>query len=748
MKKYILFFPLFFFFFSAFAQENTNSGLHGVVLEKTDEGERPLIGATLRWLRAKNGTTTDAEGHFHLQEIPKNDKLIVSFVGFRPDTLSGAQLQGELKIILSPNTLLKSVEVEARREASYRDMQATQNTEVMTEESLQKAACCNLAESFETNASVNAALTDAVTATRKIEMLGLAGIYSQLTLENMPGLRGIGAGNSLEYIPGFWISSVQISKGAGSVVNDYEAMTGQINIELFKPSPKHRLRLNGYVNQGGRTEANAIWTGPVTANKKITSALFLHGSTRPIEQDVNNDGFLDFPTNRQVNVLNRWVFNSGEGVMGQFVVHAYDDKRLGGQTGFEKDNPNSGFGAESHLQSVRLRAKNGYVLSPYQSIGIQVEGLFQRQAHDFGQRNLNSRQNSLYANFIYETILGNTNHGLRIGTSYRQEFTDENLDNFQLLREEYIPGVFGEYSYKGSEKWGVVAGLRTDYHNTYGLQILPRLQVRLNPEENTSLRASVSRGWRVANFLSENYQLLASNRAFSWENQQENRYQAEPEQAWSFGANLFKNLEFGNQSLAFSVDAYYVHFTEQVIVDRDASAQEVQFTQLAGGRSYSASVQAGVDYSPSERLEFHAAYRWQDVRSQYGGALLQQPFTPKHRAFVNAAYFLPESSALGKWDFDATLQWIGSQRLPSTFTNPEAYQLRSESPDFFSLNAQITKTFGALDVYVGGENLLNFRQSNPILSADNVNSPYFDATMVWGPIFGRMIYGGFRWTLE
>ena len=152
---------------------------------------------------------------------------------------------------------------------------------------------------------------------------------------------------------------------------------------------------------------------------------------------------------------------------------------------------------------------------------------------------------------------------------------------------------------------------------------------------------------------------------------------------------------------------------------------------------------------PLERLETRIAYRYLDVRQQLNGVWLQRPFTAQHRALVNVAYATQrEGEDDPQTTYDLTVQWFGPKRIPSTATNPEGLRARTNSPSFATVNAQVTRTlFAGMELYVGGENLLDFTQDDPILDAGNPSSPYFDASLVWGPVSGRMVYAGVRFKL-
>jgi outer membrane receptor protein involved in Fe transport len=768
-------FLLLFSLTSSYAQDR----IKGTVYEAP---KMPLIGANVYWLGTQQGTVTDKEGKFEIKAAKESKKLIISFVGFKNDTidvtnLTGLQdLQGlkdglnGLEIILKSNTELDAVEVVGERKASYTDYIETKAVKVMTEKELFKAACCNLSESFETNPSVDVNFADAVSGTKQIEMLGLAGTYTQITTEMMPSVRGLGAYFGLSYIPGTWIQSIQVAKGVGSVVNGYESIAGQINVELKKPEEAEKLFFNSYIDGGGRMEANLNLAQKI--GKNWGTALLLHGSARPFRSDMNHDHFLDFPLTQQFNMVNRWAYrNAKTGIEAQFGVKYVTDYKLGGEFDFKQKKgqtfrtqpidhsvhtpeEHAGipmdsvqripiWGLEINTQRTEGWGKIGWVnkKKPYQSVGLQLSATDYRQNGYFGLTTYRGNQQTGYANLIYQSIIDNTNHIVKLGTSLLYDHYDEKFNAVQFARKEVVAGTFFEYTYTHSEKFNLVAGLRADYHNLFGIFVTPRLHVRYAPTEKAVFRFAAGRGQRTANIFAENMSIFASSRTMriQAENVNSKAYGLNPEVAWNFGLNFSQDFTFKDREGSLSIDFYRTIFENQVVVDLDKTARAISFYNLAG-KSYSNSLQAELNYELARHFDVRLAYRLYDVKTTYHGQLLQRPLVSQHRAFINLAYM-----TRSRWTFDYTVQWWGRKRLPNTSMNPEQYRLAEFSPAFFLMNAQITKRFNnKLDVYVGVENILNFQQEMPILAHDQPFSPYFDSAMVWGPIFGRMLYAGVR----
>lgn len=735
--------------------------LLGLVVELNDQGvEEPIPGANVIWLGTSTVTTTGENGVFMIPRVEGFDKLVISFVGFRPDTIT-VTTQKSLKVLLVPNQVLKEVTIEGRRASTRVDVTNPIHTSIMTEKELFKAACCNLSESFETNPSVDVAFTDAITGTRQIQMLGLSGPNTLISIENMPGVRGLASSQGIQFIPGTWINSIQVTKGVGSVVNGYESIAGQINVELKKPQESEKLYLNGYVNQSARSELNLNYT--IHTGEKWATTFLLHGSARPLEMDENDDSFLDFPTGSQLNFINRWVYNSGTGWLGQIGVKVLTDDKQGGQTDYdarEDKFTTNRYGFEINTERYELWAKIGYQFKnkPYQSIGLQLSGLTHEHESYYGFNIHNADERSFYSNLIYQSIIGNTSHKFKTGLSFLYDDFDETLqiengigaeglftyNPVSFDRTEVVPGAFLEYSYDDLTKFSLIAGVRVDQHNLFGTIFTPRVHLKYELTPTTSVRASAGKGTRVANIFSENTGLLASARAIVLDNFQSNKaYGFKPDEAWNFGLSLSQDFTLDYRPGSIQVDYFYTDFKNQVVLDMDNTAREARFLGLTG-QSYSHSVQFQVDYELVRRLDVRLAYRWLNVKTDYLEGLLEKPLIPRHRAFVNLAY-----ETKSRWKFDYTIQWLGKQRLPDTAENFPQNQRGKYSNDYVLMNAQITKDLGTKwSVYLGVENITDFKLDDPIVAAHDPFGPQFDTSMVWGPIFGRMAYAGFRFRVK
>ena len=747
MKFKIIFCALFAINAQLIAQET----LKGMIMDKKNPKDNlGVFGANVYWLNTSIGTTTNNKGWFEIPYKKDYKQLVISFVGYKTDTIEVANLEPLHHFITEENTL-DEISIAAKKEATSRSFLQTQNVFTVNSEELLKAACCNLAESFETNPSIDVNFSDALTGTRQIQMLGLNSPYLLIAQENIPMVRGASQVYGLTFTPGTWVESIQISKGAGSVVNGFESISGQINAELVKPLTDKKIFVNGYGNLNGRLELNTHFNQKI--NEKWQTGLYLHGNLRSQKFDNNDDSFLDAPLAEQINVMNRWQYANNETGWISFMNFRFlNDRKQTGQLDFNPDidkGSNTLWGSEIKTKRFDFSGKVGYVFPelPFQSMGFQLAYSNHNQDSYFGLRDYNIKHESVYANYIFNSIIGDTRNKFKTGLSFTYDDYEELVETTNFSRDENSLGIFFEYAYDNSENFSLTAGLRLDTHNLLGTFVTPRLHLRYVPWEKGVFRASIGSGKRSANIFAENQQLFASSRQINIINAGGNIYGLNPEKAWNYGVSFLQGYRLFGRKGDISFDFYQTNFENQVVVDWE-NPQEISFYNL-NGKSIANSFQVEANYTPFDHFKVRTAYKYFDVSTDYISGNLSKPIQPQHRFFANLSYETCKTDKIGIWKFDATYNFIGKQRLPNTSTNPVVFQLPEYSTGYNLLNTQITKVFSEkFEVYVGGENITNVQQENPILGSENPFGANFDSTIVYAPIFGSAYYAGFRFKID
>jgi len=647
---------------------------------------------------------------------------------------------------------LEEVKVEGNKKGIKKSLSMTANTTVVTSRELLKAACCNLAESFETNPSIDVNFSDALTGTKQIKMLGLTSPYIMITEENIPSVRGASQAYGLSFTPGTWVESIQITKGAGSVVNGYESISGQINTELIKPIKDIPFYLNAYGSTDSRFEVNTHFNRKLS--DKWATSLYIHGNTRVSKNDMNDDGFLDNPLGRQINVVNRWQYANPESGWVSFINFKYmKDEKQTGEIDFDKNRDRmttNHWGSEINTDRFDFTSKVGYVFKdmPYQSIGFQNAFSSHNQESYFGLNQYDIKQQSYYSNLIFNSIIDNTMNKFATGLNFTYDRYDELVNTFDVGRIDNSVGVFFEYTYDDNDKFSYILGARFDYHNRLGAFFTPRLHVRYNPWEKAVIRFSAGRGKRAANIFAENQQLFASSRVFSVLDTDGKIYGLNPEIAWNYGLSFTQNFMLLGMNSDVTVDFYRTDFQNQAVVDLMQSPQQVNFYNLRGD-SYANSLQIDFNIEFIKHLNLRTAYKYYDISTDYSSGSFQRPLQSKHRFFANMEYATHIVEKGRQWKFDLTYNWLGKQQLPNTASNPEIDRLPTFSPAVYVFNTQITRTFSStFEMYLGGENIGNYTQDKAILGADNPFGATFDTSIVYAPVFGRMFYAGLRFKIK
>lgn len=682
-----------------------------------------------------------------------------------PEVKDTAGIYGERKDSLDAAVFV------GRQDGNYLSKRTPIRTEVISSAGLHKMACCTLAESFENSASVTVGYSDAVTGARQIRLLGLSGVYTQMLDENRPVMRGLSAPFGLSYVPGQWLESIQIAKGAASVINGVESVTGQINMEYRKPTDEKPLFLNASVMSDTKLDFNIA--SSLQLGQKWSTVILGHVSGNVRSFDHNHDGFMDDPMMLQFNLANRWLYLADDGVQVRFGVKALHDTRKGGQEGYDHDTyqewedgyADDPWGSDIVNKSLGGYLKVGIPLSEDNSQNIAIVADYSYTDMDswFGQSTWLGSQHSVFGNLMYQNEI-NESHRFTVGLGGTFDRYDEYINRYvrsETMAPAYVndritglatAGVFGEYTFTAGEKFTSIVGLRGDWYKGDGFKFSPRVTLKYSPVDKIAIRLNGGRGLRYANPLIDNIGVFSTGKLFSG-----NFEEHTLEDAWTFGGNLTYYLPFGASSNTYiSFDYFRTAFSQQMIVDYEHLNNVISFYNLDGRRSYTDNFQVDFNVEPVERFTVTATFRYTDARvTLEGQGLVEKPMTSRYKGVLNMQY----ATNLNKWIFDFTASVNGPCRVYDFMrdlkdADGNRLYVNGYTPVYPLLYLQVTRRFKGVDVYIGGENLTNFRQKNVIIGSRDsstglvsAHQPSFDASAVWGPIMGARFYAGVRFTL-
>ena len=717
--------------------------IEGVISYENESGEIiPFPGVTVFWENTTVGTLTNIDGNYKLLNSSVSNKLVFKFLGYKEQIIDVSNKKFYNVTMMKDENVLDEVVVNKKRKTIQKSYFKTQNIINVSSEELLKAACCNISESFETNPSIDVSYSNAITGVKQVKMLGLESPYLLITEENIPMIRGASQVYGLSFIPGTWVESMQITKGAGSVVNGFESISGQINVELKKPYSDTPFFVNVYSNNMGRNEVNIH--GNKIINEKLSTGLYLHANKNTSINDKNNDGFLDNPTSNAFNIFNRWQYiNTQKGTVSFLGIRYMNDDKVIGENTEDVVFIRNPWKGEINTNRFDSNFKFGYVNPsiPYQSLGFQMAYSNHDQDSFFGIRNYNINQNSFYSSLIYNSILGSTLNKIKFGLNYSYDDFDEIVDKKNVFynRIDKSIGGFFEYSYDSVDAISLVAGIRYDIHNNLGSFFTPRFHLRYQPFEKSVLRLSAGTGRKSSNIFSENQNIFTSGRQIKISNEFGNFYGLDPEKAINYGLSFRQGFFINNREGDITFDYYVTDFDNQIVVDWETQG-ELSFYNL-NGKSFSKSLQIDLEYQIIDNVLIKSTFKNFDVKKQYDSGFKQNPLTPKNRFFTNIEASTNEKENGSKWKFDFTYNWIGKQRLPS---HTELIDFEGYSPNYSLVNSQITRVFSnKFEMYVGGENIGGYTQSNPIVGGYPFGTD-FDTSIVYAPIHGALFYVGLR----
>jgi outer membrane receptor for ferrienterochelin and colicin len=701
-----------------------------------DDNDQAIGGAVVYWINTNINTMTDAKGKFKLDSSGIKDKrLITQLVGYSSDTF---QVSHKMVMIqLTRLVTLKEANVNFEKTGVMISMQPIK-TEIIGIKELKKAACCNLGESFETNATVDVTYKDALTGSKELQVLGLSGSYIQLLTENASLISGLGITYGLNGIPGTQINAINIVKGPGSVIFGPEAISGMINVDLQDPEKADKWFINGYVDENLRREINVDRS--IKLNQNLSAFLSFHIDDMTRKVDENGDRFLDMPLVRNINILNKWKYTNQKGLMSQLSFKYLNERRMSGEVSYDYDRSYadmSAWGQKITTNRIELYGRTGFVIpaTDYKSIGLQYSYAYHEQKGYYGIRAYDAKQNLLNLRLIYNMQL-NSKHSVNMGLSLKSENITEQFDTLNVDRTELTPGIFIEDTYKASPRLTFIFGYRLDQINSTFYHT-PRVNMKYSISDQTDVRLSAGTGVRLAHVFAENPALLVSSKAFNIDKN------LKAEQAFNYGANLVHAFTFLYKKGSIGIDLYRTEFKNRLRIDLDKDPLVVNVYSQENA-SFSNTFQAELTYKILKTVEMKLAYKYLDVQSNFNGNFIRDPYIANNRFLTTFSY----ESFNRKWRANLGINYVGTKRLPQTHPHFGMENLPLKSPSYTIINSQVTRIFKKWEVYVGAENLFDFKQMTHLLGSDDPYGPYFDAAYIWGPMDGRRVYAGFRYKIS
>lgn len=718
--------------------------------EVIDLQQQSLPYANAQWLGSNVMSIADEKGSFEIpypsDTLNKPYKLVISFSGAR-DTFSFDDLHDVWVFTLSANVTLQEVKVYDRQRGAYISELQPIKTEIINRNELRKAACCDLAGCFETQSTVQPQITNILTNAKELRILGLSGVYNQVLVDGLPLIQGLTYTYGISTIPGSMLDNIWVVKGANSVLQGFENMVGQITVFPREGGTADPFTADILVNSFGEKHLNA---GMALKRQNWNNYLAIHTSQHGNKFDRDEDGFLDLPLLTRYSVYNKWRYRKeNENGISSFIAgRLVDEKRIGGQKNFNPDTDKGStkaYGQTVEFLQSEILTKTGWRFDSNHKVSLLSNLTSHHQDSWFGVMSYKAKQINWYTNLQYELFYGKKKeHDLKAGVSFRSLNINENL-NFasdtvkrtfagEYIKEERIPGVFIENIFNFEDlHLTLITGVRADIHNKFGGFATPRAMLRYQPAVNTDLRFSIGTGWRTVNLFSENINLLTTNRDIIF------LEKLQPEKAINLGINATQKFSLVGGDFTATVDLYHTNFQNQFFPDYEQYPDKVVIANFTKA-SISNGLQTELSASFIDQFNIRVAYNFLDVYRRPVDEKVLLPFNPMHKLLT----VLSVHSKIPKWQIDCNFHWYGKQRLP-VYHSPQIEVIPNKFSSPFSLiSLQYTHVFKEWEIFGGCENILDFRQLQPIVDFKNPFGRNFDTTLAWGPTRGREFYCGIR----
>lgn len=725
--------------------------------EVKDQQQVVLPDAVVVWTGTSIGATTSETGEFVLP-LPSDTthlplRLAVIY-GDAQDTFLIDDLHVYWSLEMTASVGLKEVVIKDAVSGAYISVLQPVKTEIINRAELRKAACCDLAGCFETQSTVQPTTTNILTNAKELRILGLSGVYNQVLLDGLPTVIGLTYTYGTGSIPGSMLENIWVVKGANSVAQGFEGMVGQITVYPREGGIAEPVTADVLLNSFGEQHYNAA---TAVKKNKWSNYLALHYSHPGGKWDRDNDQLLDLPLLTRYGIYNKWRYRKeNEKGWSSFVAARWvKEERIGGQTFFHPDadaGTSSAYGQILRYQQPELLTKTGYRFDPNHKITLLASVSAQQQDSWFGLTSYRAQQQYAYANLQYEWYWGPKKlHELKAGSSYRRLHLNEDIafapadtlgrtydGNYRT--NDAIPGFFAENTlHLDGDRWVLITGLRADHHQRYGWLAVPRALLRFTPSADMDWRLSAGRGWRNVYLFPENTALLAGNRDIQFTEA------LDPERSWNVGINMIRRRTIRQIQCTATADVYRTWFQNQFFPDYDTSPTLALISNFRE-TSVSNGIQVELSAQWTKRVELKTAWNYLDVFRRYDGQKKVLPFNPRHRVLG----VLTLRSANLRWQLDLNMHWYGEQRLPDTRLNPEPLRRPDYAPAYTIASSQLKYTFPKeqVELFIGCENIMDFRQLRPVPGWEQPFARGFDPAFAWGPVRGREWYVGCHYQLQ
>ncbi|HEX6058335.1 MAG TPA: TonB-dependent receptor [Gemmatimonadaceae bacterium] len=717
----------------AASQQPTPAARTAVIEGVVRAGERPVPFAQLAVEGTTHGAVADSGGRFRLAALPAGRQLLlVRAIGHRPLRRAVQLAPGEHRIVdlelEAVGTSLGPMVTTATLKETY-VAESPVKVDVVTARVLERNASHNLMENLSFVNGLTQQVDCGVCFTNNIRINGMDGPYTAMLIDGAPVMSALATVYGLNGIHPSIIQQVEVSKGPSSTLFGSEAMGGVINVITKDPRFAPRASLDAYATSNGETSLDfALAPDAGGARTLLSGSLAYTGRV----VDENGDGFGDLPLMRRAALFGKWAGGTAARRTLELSVRYWYEDRANGVAGFTRADRGSDVRYGEAILTHHASLVGAYRFpGERRPLKLDVALDWHDQDSWYGTQPFAATQGVGFAQLLWNVPLGR--HDVLLGTTLRLHGYEDSSAVHATRERRVVPGVFAQDELTLSRRWTLLAGLRADHHEAHGTIASPRIALRWEADEHTTLRLNAATGFRVVNLFTEDHAALTGAREVVLDEA------LDPERSVSVTASLqhLVHVLGTPDALVVDLDVFHTRFSNRIVADYDRDPDLVVYANL-DGHALTRGLSASVQYAdPLRPLSGSIGVTLQDARIVEPHATRRLPFAPSTQLVLALAL---ESDERG-----LTLDWTARALGPMAL--PRSEGLPSRSPWFSEHHLQLTKSLGeALRIYAGVKNLFGWVQRDAIVAPDDPFGDRFDTTRVYGPLQGRRLIAGARWS--
>lgn len=690
-----------------------------LVFVKDSSENKFLIGATIKL--DKQNAVTDSSGSFYFNQVPHGlQNIEVSFLGYKTQVLSILPIADS---ILSITVNLETEEEEeeevivisTRSSRTINDIPTRVETisgEELTEKGNMKPGDIRMLLNESTG--IQTQQTSATSYNSSIRIQGLDGRYTQILRDGFPLYSGFSGGLSLMQVAPLDLKQIEVIKGSSSTLYGGGAIAGLVNLVSKIPTAKRELSFIGNGTSAGGLDLSGFYS-----QKFNTIGVTVFGS-RNIGRSYDPAGIgLTAIPKFERYTINPRLFLYGNKTTANVGISYITEDRIGGSMAFIKDGT-AGFFEKNNTDRVTTQTQITHRINDKSQLNFKNSySRFDRfiQIPSYAFEGL---QQSTFTEATFST--NGEKSDWVLGANYLTDNFKENAQSSNALRN-YNYNTFGTFiqnTWSPLQKFTLETGLRGDYVEQFGFELLPRISAMLKVTPELTARLGGGLGYKTPTVFNEEAEKTQFQNILPID-------QSLTQNERSAGGNFDLNYrtKIGEVSFALNQLFFYTQLNSPLVLTT-AGSGNTQFLN-AKGNIDTKGMETNLRFTYSD-FKLFVGYTYADVNTHFNNTQNRFPLTAKHRLNNVLMYEKDEKLKIG---------------LEAYYFSPQKLSDAAIGKSYWTFGLMGEKMWEHFSIFINFENFTDTRQTRfDTIFTGSVASPTFRD--IYAPVDGFVVNGGIK----